>query len=105
MAETAKRPSEERSGQRARLLTQLPYLVVLAGLVAGLATIRSGEQAVRGGTLVIAGALLAGSLMRLILPAGRVGMLGSRRRLADVAALTLLGIGLLAAGLLARVPG
>jgi Protein of unknown function (DUF3017) len=105
MAETAKRPSAERSGQRARLLTQLPYLVVLAGLVAGLATIRSGEQAVRGGTLVIAGALLAGSLMRLILPAGRVGMLGSRRRLADVAALTLLGIGLLAAGLLARVPG
>jgi hypothetical protein len=87
------------------VLNQLPYLVVLAGVVAGLATIRSGQQAVRGGTLVIAGALLAGSLMRLILPSGRAGMLGSRRRLADVAALALLGIGLLIAGLVARIPG
>jgi hypothetical protein len=77
--------------------------VVLAGLVAGLATIRSGEQAVRSGTLVIAGSLLAGSLIRLVLPAGRAGMLGSRRRLPDAAALALLGMGLLIAGLLARV--
>jgi hypothetical protein len=105
MAEAARRPRTQRSGQRGGLLTQLPYLLVLAGVVAGLATIRSGEQAVRGGTLVIAGALLAGSLMRLILPAGRAGMLGSRGRLADVAALALLGIGLLIAGLVARVPG
>jgi Protein of unknown function (DUF3017) len=88
-----------------RLLTQLPYLLVLAGMAAGLATIRSSEQAVRGGTLVIAGALLAGSLIRLVLPAGRAGMLGSRRRLADVAALAVLGLGLLIAGLLARVSG
>jgi len=105
MAETASRPPAERSGRGAGLLTQVPYLVVLAGVLAGLATIRSGQQAVRGGTLVIAGALLAGSLIRLILPAGRAGMLGSRRRLADVATLAILGIGLLAAGLLARVPG
>jgi Protein of unknown function (DUF3017) len=105
MAETARRPQTQRSGHGAGLLTQLPYLLVLAGMVAGLATIRSGEQAVRGGTLVIAGALLAGSLMRLFLPAGRAGMLGSRRRLADVAALALLGIGLLIAGLVARIPG
>ncbi len=103
--EPASRPPAARGGRDARLLTQLPYLVVLAGLVAGLATIRSGEQAVRSGTLVIAGALLAGSLIRLILPAGRAGMLGSRRRLPDVAALAVLGVGLLIAGLLARVPG
>ncbi len=105
MAETASRPPAERGSRAAGLLTQLPYVVVLAGLVAGLATIRSGQQAVRGGTLVIAGALLAGSLIRLILPAGRVGMLGSRRRLADVATLAILGIGLLVVGLLARIPG
>ena len=105
VAEAAKRPQEERVGQGGGLLTQLPYLLVLAGVVAGLATIRSGQQAVRGGTLVIAGALLAGSLMRLVLPAGRAGMLGSRRRLADVAALALLGLGLLLAGLVARIPG
>jgi Protein of unknown function (DUF3017) len=102
-AEAARRPAAAPAGSGAGLLNQLPYLVVLAGVVAGLATIRSGEQAVRGGTLVIAGALLAGSLIRLVLPAGRAGMLGSRRRLADVAALGALGIGLLIAGLLARI--
>ncbi len=82
---------------------QLPYLLVLAGLVAGLATARGGGQAVKGGTLVIAGALLAGSLMRLVLPDGRAGMLASRRRLADVAVLGALGAGLLVAGLFAVV--
>jgi len=105
MAKAAGRPQPEQAGQGGGLLTHLPYLLVLGGVVAGLATIRSGDHAVRGGTLVIAGALLAGSLMRLILPAGRAGMLGSRRRLADVAALALLGTGLLIAGLVAKVPG
>jgi hypothetical protein len=84
---------------------QLPYCVVLAGLVAGLATARGGGQAVKGGTLVIAGALLAGSLMRLVLPEGTAGMLASRRRFADVAVLAALGVGLLVAGIFARVDG
>jgi hypothetical protein len=82
---------------------QLPYCVVLAGVAAGLATARGGGQAVKSGTLVIAGALLAGSLIRLVLPDGRAGMLASRRRLADVAALAALGVGMLVAGLFARV--
>jgi hypothetical protein len=90
---------------RSRLAAQLPYWIVLAGVAAGLITIRGGNQAVRGGTLVIAGALLAGALARLVLPDKRAGMLASRRRLLDVAALALLGIGLLVAGLIARVPG
>jgi hypothetical protein len=77
----------------------------MAGVVAGLATVRSGGQAVRGGTLVIAGALLAGSLARLVLPESKAGMLGSRRRLVDVAVLGILGVGLLVAGLIAKVPG
>lgn len=86
-------------------MAQLPYLLVLAGVVAGLIAVRGGNQAVRGGTLVVAGALLAGALARLVLPERRVGMLASRRRLVDVAALTILGIGLLVAGLIAKVPG
>ncbi len=90
-------------GSRRGWLAQLPYCVVAAGLVAGLATVRSGGQAVKGGILVIAGALLAGSLIRLVLPDDRAGMLASRRRLIDVAALAALGVGLLVAGLLARV--
>jgi hypothetical protein len=100
--EAAQRPAGPRSSGR-RWLLQLPYCIVMAGLVAGLATARGGGQAVKGGTLVIAGALLAGSLIRLVLPDGRVGMLASRRRFADVAVLAALGAGLLAAGLFAKV--
>jgi hypothetical protein len=91
-------------GNGRRLVAQLPYWIVLAGVVAGLATVRSGGQAVRSGTLVIAGALLAGSLARLVLPEGKAGMLGSRRRFVDVAALAALGIGLLVAGLIVVIP-
>jgi hypothetical protein len=78
---------------------------VVIGVVAGLATIRSGDLAVRGGTLVMAGALLVGALARLVLPEGKAGMLSSRRRLVDAAALATLGVGLLIAGLIAKVPG
>ena len=91
--------------RRSRLPAQLPYAIVLAGVVAGLATIRSGHLAVRGGTLVMAGALLAGAVARLVLPEGKVGMLSSRRRLVDAAVLATLGVGLLIAGLIAKVPG
>ncbi len=94
----------EISGRR-RLATQLPYVIVLAGVLAGLATARGGGRAVGGGTLVIAGALLAGSLARLLLPEDKAGMLASRRRLVDVAVLGALGVGLLIAGLIVRVPG
>jgi|HubBroStandDraft_1064217.scaffolds.fasta_scaffold615115_2 hypothetical protein len=85
-------------------LAQLPYALVLAGVLLGLVLMRGGLQAVRGGTLVIASALLAGSLTRLLLPDGRAGLLGSRRRLVDVALLTALGVGLLIAGLIVKVP-
>ena len=87
-----------------RRIAQVPYLIVMVGLIAGLATIGGGGQAVRGGTLVMAGALLAGSIARLVLPEGKAGMLGSRRRLIDVAVLGALGIGLLVAGLIVVIP-
>jgi hypothetical protein len=86
------------------LLLQFPYWLVMAGIVAGLATVRGGGQAVRAGTFVIAGALLAGSLARLVLPEGKAGMLGSRRRIIDVGILGMLGIGVLVAGLIIAVP-
>jgi len=96
--------SASGGGSARRRFAQLPYALVLAGIVIGLAIMRSGAQAVRGGTLVIAGALLAGSLTRLVLPEGRAGLLGSRRRLVDVALLTTFGVGLLIAGLIVKVP-
>jgi hypothetical protein len=108
-AATASTPARSVAGGRPHTMTprlaQLPYALVLAGLVAGLALMQGGSQAVKSGTLVIAGAVLAGSLTRLVLPAGRAGLLRSRRRLVDVALLTVLGAGLLIAGLIVQVPG
>jgi hypothetical protein len=95
-------PLESAARQR---LNQLPYALVLAGAVAGLLLMRAGGLTVRGGTLVIAGALLAGSITRLVLPESRAGLLASRRRLVDVAMLTALGVGLLIAGLVVQVSG
>jgi hypothetical protein len=94
-----------RSRAGRRRLAQLPYAIVLAGVLVGLGLMRGGAHDVRGGTLVMAGALLAGSLARLVLPEGRIGLLGSRRRLLDAAALTTLGVGLLIAGLIVKIPG
>jgi Protein of unknown function (DUF3017) len=79
---------------------QLPYAIVLCGLVLALVWVRQSGQDVRGGTLAVAGILFAAALARLALPERRAGMLASRRRLADVAVLTALGTGLLVAGLL-----
>jgi hypothetical protein len=98
------RPDAAAGAGRGRF-GQVPYLIVLIGAGLGLVLMRSSEQAVRGGTLVIAGALLAGSVTRLVLPDGKAGMLRSRRRVVDVAALTILGVGLLIAGLILQVPG
>jgi hypothetical protein len=93
-------------GERFRRYTPLSYWVVLAVVGLGLLLLRASDgQALRGGTFVIAGALLAGSVLRLALPEGRAGMLGSRRRLADTAVMTVLGISLLIAGLTMSASG
>ena len=81
-------------------LGQVPYWIVIAGVAAGLVWMRGGQRDVRSGTLVMAGVFLAGAAARLGLPERRAGLLGSRRRLADVAAFAALGVGLLVAGLI-----
>ncbi len=96
-------PGDAAIGSRRRL-AQLPYALVLTGIALGLALMWIAGQAVKGGTLVIAGALLAGSVARLVLPDSKAGLLRSRRRLVDVAVLTALGVGVLVAGLIVQVP-
>jgi hypothetical protein len=79
---------------------QLPYLLVLAIAIGGLAWMwQGGIGRAKEGTLALAGAMLIGALARLVLPEARAGMLASRRRLVDVVSLAALGIGLLVAGL------
>ena len=86
------------------LARQLPYLIVLAGVIAGLTLIWQGQQHVRAGTLTVAGALFVAALARFALPEQRAGMLASRRRFIDVTALAILAVGLLVAGLVLPIP-
>jgi hypothetical protein len=85
--------------ERARWHRQLPYAILVCGLALALVWIRQSGQNVRGGTLAVAGIMLAAALVRLALPERRAGMLASRHRLADVTVLAAFGIGLLVAGL------
>jgi hypothetical protein len=78
---------------------QIPYIIVICGLAAALVWMRQSGQNARGGTLAVAGIVLAAALARLLLPERRAGMLVTRSRLADVVILTALGAGVLAAGL------
>ncbi|MGO8884729.1 MAG: DUF3017 domain-containing protein [Streptosporangiaceae bacterium] len=99
----ARRTDPAGSGSRSRL-EQLPYWIIVCGAVAGLLSIRSGENYVRSGTLVLAGVLLIAAVARLLLPERRAGMLATRRRLVDAAAFGALGVGLLVAGLVLPAP-
>ncbi|MCW2906782.1 MAG: hypothetical protein JWL68_1571 [Actinomycetia bacterium] len=93
----ARRPAGVRGAQA-------PYVIVLAGLAAGLAYIWQGPHSVRAGTFILAGALFVAVAARLALPQRRAGMLASRRRYIDVTALAILAIGLLVAGLVLPTP-
>ena len=101
-AATPRGPRARRSG-RVRG-AQVVYVIVLAGLAAGLAYIWQGPHSVRTGTFILAGALFVAVAARLALPERRVGMLASRRRYIDVTALAILAIGLLVAGLVLPTP-
>ena len=78
---------------------QIPYWLTLSGVVVLLVLMGERALSIKGGTLAVAGIVLAAALARIVLPERRAGMLVSRRRLVDVAVLTALGAGLLIAGL------
>ncbi|MGW6687590.1 DUF3017 domain-containing protein [Streptomyces sp. NPDC054961] len=67
---------------------QWPMLAVLAATAAGLLTTAMGHP--RGGCLMIGIALIAGSVMRRLLPS--VGMLAVRSRFTDMVTYGLLGV-------------
>ena len=93
-----------RAGPPGGAAAQLPYLIVLCGVIAGLALIWQGAHYVRPGTLAVAGALFVAATARLILPEQRAGLLASRRRAIDVTVLAILAVGLLVAGLVLPIP-
>jgi hypothetical protein len=77
----------------------IPYLVVLVCVVAGWYIAWDKGSAGGRGAVVAGVALLIAALARLVLPARLVGLLGTRKRVTDVLTLTVLGVGLIVAGL------
>jgi Protein of unknown function (DUF3017) len=102
-AEAADQGGETARGTKARI-GQLSYWFVLVGAVAALVIIRQGVGFLKDGTLVLAGVLLVAATVRLVLPERAAGMLSSRARSVDVAILTILGAGLLVAGIAVPAP-
>ena len=103
-AGSSRRNRARPAGQPGGLRTQLPYLIVLCGVIAGLALIWQGAHYVRPGTLTVASAVFLAAAARLVLPEQRAGLLASRRRSIDVTALAILAVGLLVAGLVLPIP-
>jgi hypothetical protein len=95
----AARPA--RAGRSARApnpggLGWLPYLVVLAGVAAGMFVIWQGSKYAGRGAALVGCSLLAGALARLTLPARYAGLLASRRKASDVLAFAAFGAAVLA---------
>ncbi len=100
----SRRSQARRAGNARGVAAQLPYLIVLCGVIAGLALIWQGAHYVRPGTLTVAGAVFVAAAARLALPERQAGLLASRRRSIDVTALAILAVGLLVAGLVLPIP-
>jgi hypothetical protein len=102
---TAHRATARRAAASRGRAAQLPYWIAVAGMLAALALTRERALGIRGGTLALAGILLAAAVARLVLPERRAGLLVTRRRLVDVPILAALGVGLLVAGLVLPAQG
>jgi hypothetical protein len=78
----------------------LPWLVVLAGVAAGMFVAWQGARYAGWGTGLAGGALLLAALARLVLPRRYAGLLSSRSKASDVLTFAVLGAGVLALALL-----
>jgi hypothetical protein len=92
----ADRASQTDGDSATSALAWLPYLIVLAGVAAGMFVVWKGTKYAGRGAGLIGASLLAGAVARLILPARYAGLLSSRRKASDVLALALFGAAVLA---------
>jgi hypothetical protein len=93
-------PRPSRPSRPSRSGGLLPYLIIMAGVAAGLFVAGEGSAHASRGAEVAGGSLLLAALARLVLPQGRAGMLASRSKVIDVLAFAALGGGVLALGLI-----
>jgi len=92
-ARRAARPRGERTA-----LAAVGYLALLTCVATGLFLVWLGADRATAGMVVAGCGLLAAAMARLVLPERLAGLLACRRRVPDVAALAVLGIGLLVMG-------
>ena len=90
------RTSETDGDSGTSALAWLPYLIILAGVAAGMFVAWKGSKYAGRGAGLIGASLLAGAVARLILPPRYAGLLSSRRKASDVLALALFGAAVLA---------
>jgi hypothetical protein len=83
----------------ALVVAWLPYLIVLAGVAAGMFVIWQGSQYAGRGAGLVGGALLVAAVIRLVLPPRYAGLLASRGRALDVATYAVLGAAVLGVAL------
>jgi Protein of unknown function (DUF3017) len=81
-------------------LAWLPYLVVLAGVAAGLCLAYQGSKYAGRGAGVVGCSLLAAGLARLVLPPRYAGLFSTRGKVSDVLAFAVFGAGVLGVALL-----
>ena len=77
-------------------LAWLPYLIVLAGVAAGLFVAWQGSRYAGRGAELVGGMLLAAAAARLVLPPRFAGLLASRSKALDTVAFAVLGTAVLA---------
>ena len=78
------------------IVAWLPYLIVLAGTVAGVLVAWQGSRHAGRGAAVVGAALLVAALARLVLPPRYAGLLASRSKTQDVAGFAVFGAAVLA---------
>lgn len=93
-ATTASTPQAGTSEPKTGALSVLPYLLVLAGVGAGVFVAFQGSRYTGQGTGIVGGALLAAGLLRLALPPRYAGPMASRSKAIDVLAFLLFGGGI-----------
>ena len=84
-----------REDPRSGALAWIPYLIVLAGVAAGMYVAWQGSRSAGHGAGLAGCSLLAAALARLVLPPRYVSLLSSRRKASDVLAFTAFGAGVL----------
>ena len=84
------------------LQREWPITVVLFGVAAGLLVAALAEF--RSGTVLLAASVVFAAWLRLMLPNGRVGVLGVRRKPVDIAILAGLGLALTVLALVVPSP-